>query len=181
MAAGAGLRTLPISFSCQHTVYDTTSSFFTLNLTVQIDFCMILWSKVGFLLLIFAKIVANQYCTDTSVQPANRWARPNKPNGIILGYRIQWSSAGTVDYDCYKNSTAPVCQIITDLGVLYMYQYVRLPWRYRFLISDYFKNYFKAKFLWRDINFKTSIHVAYFYMWCVCVGGGGEWQNSDSS
>ena len=47
--------------------YDTTSSFFTLNFIGNIDFCMILRSKVSFL----PKIVANQYCTDTSVQPAN--------------------------------------------------------------------------------------------------------------
>ena len=33
----------------------------------KIDFCMILWSKVGFLLFFITKIVANQYCTDTSV------------------------------------------------------------------------------------------------------------------
>ena len=45
--------------------YDTTSSFFTPNLTVQDRFCMILRSKVSFLLSFVAK---NQYCTDTSVQ-----------------------------------------------------------------------------------------------------------------
>ena len=50
---------------------DTTSGIFTLNAISKTDFCMILRSKVGFLPLFIAKIVANQYCTDTSVQTAN--------------------------------------------------------------------------------------------------------------
>ena len=49
---------------------DTTSTLFNPNLIGKEDLCMILGPKVGVLPSFVAKIVGNNYCTETSVQPA---------------------------------------------------------------------------------------------------------------
>ena len=46
----------------------TTPTLFTPNLTVEDDLCI--GPKVGVLPSFVAKIVGNDYCTETSVQPA---------------------------------------------------------------------------------------------------------------
>ena len=49
---------------------DTTSTLSTPNLIGKMDLCMILGPKVDVLPSFVAKIVGNDYGTDTSVQPA---------------------------------------------------------------------------------------------------------------
>ena len=51
---------------------DNTSTLFSPNLTGKKDLCMILGPKVGAFVV---KIVGNNYCTETSVQPATAEVR----------------------------------------------------------------------------------------------------------